>query len=113
MSDLSAQRSLSAAPVSAAALVDSSMAPRQKPARLSQSALDVVANEPREAAYSPIVVSGFVRAIEFVLIIVVGITVYIGYLWSQETFAPYGIATLMIASLCVLAFQSVELYEVY
>jgi Undecaprenyl-phosphate glucose phosphotransferase len=113
MRDGNAQHIVSAAPVSAAALVDSSIQPRQKPPKLSQSALDVVANEPREAAYSPIVVSGFVRAIEFALIIVIGIAVYFGYLWSKETFAPYGIATLMIASLCVLAFQSVELYEVY
>ena len=39
---------------------------QRKPAKLSQSALDVVATEPTRAAYSPIVVSGVVRAIEFV-----------------------------------------------
>ena len=73
----------------------------------------MVATEPRETAYSPIVVSGVVRAIEFVLIILIGIAVYLAYLGPEELFTTYGVATLMIASLCVLAFQSVELYEVY
>ncbi|MES1155025.1 MAG: undecaprenyl-phosphate glucose phosphotransferase, partial [Pseudorhodoplanes sp.] len=59
-------------------MMDSSVAPR-KPAKLSQSALDVVATEPTETAFSPIVVSGVVRTIEFLLIILIGSALYWGY----------------------------------
>src|SRR5437667_11223124 len=78
MTELDAQRVLSAAPVSAAALMDSP-SPQRKPAKLSQSALDVVATEPTASAYSPIVVSGFVRTAEFILIILIGGSLYFSY----------------------------------
>ncbi len=113
MTEFDAQRVLSAAPVSAAALIDSP-APQRRPARLSQSALDVVASEPRETAYSPIVVSGFVRAIEFLLVVIIGGALYFGYVGPAiESPWVYATAILMIASLCVLAFQSVELYDIH
>ena len=87
---------------------------RHKPAKLSQSALDVVATEPRETAYSPIVVSGFVRAIEFALIIVVGRVLYLAYLGPKAELPwAYASAILTIATLCVLAFQSAELYDIH
>ncbi len=113
MSDLNAQRVLSAAPVSAAALMDSP-APQRKSARLSPSALDVVATEPKEAAYSPIVVSGFVRAIEFTLIILIGGALYFGYVGPEaQSVSTYATATLTIAACCVLAFQATELYDIH
>jgi Undecaprenyl-phosphate glucose phosphotransferase len=113
MSDQNAQRVLSAAPVSAAALMDSP-AMQRKPATLSQSALDVVATEPRETAYSPIVVSGFVRLFEFVLIILIGSALYLAYLGPKaESPWVYASAILTIATLCILAFQSAELYDIH
>ncbi|HKY85587.1 MAG TPA: undecaprenyl-phosphate glucose phosphotransferase [Pseudorhodoplanes sp.] len=113
MSDQNAQRVLSAAPVSAAALMDSP-ALQSNPAKLSQSALDVVATEPTETAFSPIVVSGFVRLLEFVLIILVGSALYLAYLGPKaESPWVYAGAILTIATLCVLAFQSAELYDIH
>ncbi len=113
MTDQDAQRVLSAAPVSAAALMDSP-APRRKPAKLSPAALEVVATEPTAAAYPPIVVSGVVRAIEFILIILVGAVLYFGYvgLAAQSPWIYAG-AILTIATCSILAFQSAELYDIY
>src|SRR5882757_5911804 len=112
MTELDAQKVLSAAPVSAAALMDASASPR-KPAKLSQSALDVVANEPREMAYSPIVLSGFVRLTEFVLILLIGFALYFGWVGpaTQEPWV-YASAVLTIASCSILAFQAAELYDI-
>jgi Undecaprenyl-phosphate glucose phosphotransferase len=113
MTDLNAQRTLSAAPVSAAALLDSPLSQR-RPTRLSQSALDVVATEPTAAPYSPIVVSGFVRAIEFVLIILIGSTLYLGYVGPvMQSPWVYASAILTLAACCILAFQSAELYDTH
>jgi Undecaprenyl-phosphate glucose phosphotransferase len=114
MSEFDAQRILSAAPVSAAALMDSPVTQQRGRPKLSQAALDVVANEPREAAYSPIVVSGFVRLIEFVLILCVGFVLYFSWVGpaTQEVWV-YASAVGVIAVCCVLAFQAAELYEIY
>jgi Undecaprenyl-phosphate glucose phosphotransferase len=112
MTELDAQRTLSTAPVSAAALIDS-RSPQRKPA-LSQSALDVVATEPTATAYSPIVVSGFVRTIEFILIILIGSVLYFGYVGPvmQSPWA-YAAAIAAISACCILAFQSAELYDIH
>jgi len=113
MTDQNAQRVLSAAPVSAAALMDSP-APSRKTAGLSQSALEVVAAEPTETAYSPIVVSGVVRAIEFTLIILIGGTLYFGYVGPDAgPVGAYATAMLTVAACGVLAFQATELYDIH
>ena len=112
MTDFDAQKVLSAAPVSAAALMEAP--PSQRPAKLSQSALDVVANEPREAAYSPIVLSGFVRLTEFILILLIGFALYFGWVGpaTQEPWV-YASAVLTIATCAILAFQAAELYDIH
>jgi Undecaprenyl-phosphate glucose phosphotransferase len=113
MTDQNAQRVLSAAPVSAAALMDSPAPPR-KTAILSPSALEVVAAEPTETAYSPIVVSGVVRAIEFTLIILIGGTLYFGYVGPDAgPVGAYATAMLTVAACGVLAFQATELYDIH
>src|SRR5690349_9807380 len=113
MSQFDAQRVVSAAPVSAAALV-SAPAPQHKQRKLSQPALDVVANEPREKAYSPIVVSGFVRLVEFILILSVGFALYFGWVGPAiQGVWVYASAVLIIAVCSVLAFQAAELYDIH
>lgn len=113
MTDMDAQKVLSAAPVSAAALIDSPL-PQRKPPKLSQPALDVVATEPTATAYSPIVVSGVVRTIEFILIILIGSALYLGYVGpAAEPPWVYASAILAIATCCILAFQSAELYDIH
>lgn len=113
MSDFDAQRVLSAAPVSAAALMDAPSS-QHKLAKLSQSALDVVANEPREAAYSAIVLSGFVRLTEFILILLIGFALYFGWVGpaTQEPWV-YASAVLTLACCSILAFQAAELYDIH
>jgi len=112
MKDSDAQNILSAAPVSASALMHGSAAPRRA-ASLTSAALDVIANEPNAAPLSPIVVSGFARVIEFILVTAIGIAVYCAYVGPDaEAVWNYAVAILMISVLSILAFQSAELYDI-
>lgn len=114
MVELNAQRGLSAAPVSAAALAEPSAPRARKPVSLSDAALAVVAGEPTAKAYSPVVLSGFVRAVEFVLILLIGAAIFLGYVGPGEaSHLFYAIATLAIAACAILAFQSAELYDIH
>ncbi len=113
MVESNAQNVLSAAPVSAAALVEPSLVPRRS-ASLSPAALAVIAKEPTATAYSPIVVAGFVRMIEFVLINLVGAAVFLGYVGAgEDAHWAYAAAILSISVVAILAFQSVELYDTH
>ena len=103
---------VSAAPVSAAALVGMVPSPR-KPAALSRAALAAAAEQPR-AAYSPIVVAGCVRAIEGALVALIGTAIYSFYVVPNEGFAWYYAAAIAgIAALSVFAFQAVDIYQVH
>jgi FlaA1/EpsC-like NDP-sugar epimerase len=82
------------------------------PKRLSPAALDAAA-QPTVSAWSPIVVAGTVRMIEFALIAVVGMAVYLGYVVPIEGFEwRYAGAVLGIAVLAMLAFQAADIYQV-
>ena len=95
---------VSAAPVSAAALVGKVTLPRP-PAALSRVALAAAAEQP-PTAYSPIVVAGCVRAIEGALIAFIGTAIYSLYVVRQEGFYwHYAAAIAGIAALAVFAFQ--------
>src|SRR5262249_61829170 len=64
-------------------------------------------------AWSPIVVAGTVRIIEFALTTVVGLAIYLGYVVPIEGFAwRYVGAVLGIAVLAMLAFQTADIYQV-
>src|SRR5262245_18522372 len=82
------------------------------PRALSPAALAAAAT-PIAAAWSPIVVAGSVRIIEFSLIAVVGFAVYFGYVVPIEGFEwRYAAAILGIATLSMLAFQAADIYQV-
>ncbi len=84
----------------------------RRPKTLSPAALKVTA-EPTVAAYSPIVLAGTVRMIEFVLIVLVGMAVYGGYVVPIDGFEwYYGGAIIGIAALAMLAFQAADIYQV-
>ena len=72
-----------------------------------------VASTPAPAAISPIVLAGFVRMEEFVLIVLVGLGMFALYLSPSETlFWHYAGAILGIALLSMLAFQTADIYQV-
>jgi hypothetical protein len=62
-------------------------APRS-PQELSPAALAAAA-KPYGAAYSPIVLAGLVRLIEFCLVMAVGLGVYLAYVVRADGFAWY------------------------
>jgi Undecaprenyl-phosphate glucose phosphotransferase len=64
-------------------------------------------------AYSPIVVAGFVRVIEFTIVALVGLTLYLCYVVPVVGFARYYVfAILSISLLSMLAFQAADVYQI-
>jgi Undecaprenyl-phosphate glucose phosphotransferase len=79
---------------------------------LSPEAIAVAA-KPSAAPISPIVLAGFVRMAEFVLIIAIGLAVYAAYLPEIDGLIwRYLLATFSIAVLSMLAFQVADIYQV-
>src|SRR3954467_785472 len=96
-----------AAPAASAAAV------RAKP-QLSPLA-QLVAAQHIMPAFSPIVVAGAVRAAEFILIAMIGIATYFGYVYNAygQIFDWYYIATAFaVAGLSMIAFQAADIYQV-
>ena len=86
--------------------------PRTEAPPLSPEALAITA-KPYRAAYSPIVLAGLVRAIEFALVAVVGFAVYVAYVVPSHGFAWYYFAVILGISLfAMLAFQAADIYQV-
>jgi Undecaprenyl-phosphate glucose phosphotransferase len=71
------------------------------------------AQQPYERAYSPIVLAGTVRLIEFALVGLVGLIVYFSYVVPADGFAWHYIAAILgIELLALLAFQVADIYQV-
>ncbi|MGD9846041.1 MAG: undecaprenyl-phosphate glucose phosphotransferase [Variibacter sp.] len=84
----------------------------QRAAELSAAALKVIA-QPFHPAYSPIVLAGLVRVIEFALIVLVGAAVYTLYVLPSYGFDwYYPIAIVVISLMSVLSFQAADVYEI-
>lgn len=80
--------------------------------RLSQAAL-AVANEKVRPAYSPIVIAGVVRLADFVLLSLVGITLYLSYVVQLDKFHWSYIAAIFGMSMAaVICFQAADIYQV-
>jgi len=79
---------------------------------LSSAARNIAAQQ-SAPAYSPIVVAGTVRLIEFALVIFVGLAVYVGYVVPHDGFAWYYLGAIVgIALLAMLAFQAADIYQI-
>jgi Undecaprenyl-phosphate glucose phosphotransferase len=64
-------------------------------------------------AFSPIVLAGFVRVIEFSLIVLVGLGIYLVYVAPSEGIAWYYVTAIVgIAVFSMLAFQVADIYQV-
>jgi Undecaprenyl-phosphate glucose phosphotransferase len=85
---------------------------QSSPRPLSPLAVMVAAQE-FKPAYSPIVVAGTVRLIEFALVNLVGLAVYFAYVVPKHGFALYYACSIVgIAVMAMLAFQIADIYQV-
>ena len=99
---------------SAAAAAPSVPSIRAAPRQLSPLA-QLAAAQHLMAAFSPIVVAGMVRLIEFALIAMIGIATYFAYVYSAygHVFDWYYLATAFgVAALAVIAFQAADIYQI-
>src|SRR3954468_18749761 len=86
--------------------------PIERRRRLSQGALDGT-NQKVRAAYSPIVIAGAVRVADFVMLSVVGIALYLGYVARLSGFNwQYIAAIVAMAVASVICFQAADIYQV-
>ena len=110
MEPINARSMLDAA---AAAAATTAGAPRiERRRRLSQPAL-AVANQKVRRAYSPIVIAGAVRIVDFVLLSIVGIAIYLAYVVRLNGFNwEYVAAILGMSATAVICFQASDIYEV-
>lgn len=112
MTETDSRNLLSAAPVSAAALIGAAASPG-RPRELSRAALAAAA-EPTRPAYSPIVVAGFVRLIDCALVFVSGVIAYCAYLMPTIPLDwDYAAAILGVAALSVFVFQAADVYQIH
>jgi Undecaprenyl-phosphate glucose phosphotransferase len=87
---------------------------RSAPRQLSPLA-QLAAAQHLAPAFSPIVLAGFVRVIEFVLIALVGAVLYFGYVFPAygHVFDWYYVATAFgVAALALIAFQAADIYQI-
>src|SRR5262249_55626753 len=97
---------------SAAAAAATHVALPERAKRLSPAAQKVAA-QPIVTAYSPIVLAGIVRLIEFALIMLVGTAIYVVYVVPTDRFELYYLAAIAsIAITAMLAFQVADIYQV-
>lgn len=100
----------SAAAIAASTLGRARSASKARP--LTDEALAVAA-KPTPAPISPIVLAGFVRMGEFALIVGMGLVLYAAYLPAIDgLFLRYLSASIVIALLSTLAFQTADIYQV-
>src|SRR3954462_3228291 len=96
----------------AAGVTTSGLTAAKAPKPLSPAAHNVAA-QPIAAAYSPIVLAGTVRLIEFALVMLVGALVYASYVVPVDGFEWHYLGGILaVAVLAMLAFQAADIYQV-
>jgi Undecaprenyl-phosphate glucose phosphotransferase len=107
---INARSMLNAAVSAAATTTDRPRIERRR--RLSHAAL-AVTNQKVRRAYSPIVITGAVRVADFVLLSVIGIALYLGYVVPLSGFHwEYVAAIFGMTATAVVCFQAADIYEV-
>jgi Undecaprenyl-phosphate glucose phosphotransferase len=80
--------------------------------RLTPAALAVV-NQKVRPAFSPIVITGFVRLADFALISLTGIVLYFAYVFRTDVFSwSYILSIVAVAGAAVICFQAADIYDV-
>jgi Undecaprenyl-phosphate glucose phosphotransferase len=86
--------------------------PIERRRRLSKAAL-AVTNQKVQRAYSPIVITGVVRVVDFVMLSLIGISIYLGYVARLSGFHwQYVWAIFGMTATAVICFQAADIYEV-
>jgi Undecaprenyl-phosphate glucose phosphotransferase len=110
MEPINARSMLNAASVAAATTVGQPRIERRR--RLSPAAL-AVASEKVRPAYSPIVIAGVVRLTDFMLLSLIGIALYLGYVVRLNGFYwSYVAAIFGMSGAAVVCFQAADIYQV-
>ena len=105
-------RSMLDAAATAAANATADRPPVERRRRLSPAAL-AVANQKVSRAYSPIVIAGAVRLVDFVMLSLIGIALYFGYVVRLAGFHwEYVAAIFAMTATAVICFQAADIYEV-
>src|ERR1700675_2153322 len=105
-------RSMLDAAAAAATTATADRPPVERRRRLSQAAL-AVANQKVGRAYSPIVIAGVVRVADFVLLTLVGVSLYLRYVVPIGGFHWEYIAAIFgMAAAAVICFQASDIYQV-
>jgi Undecaprenyl-phosphate glucose phosphotransferase len=98
---------------STTALPAPAVASAPQPSADLSPAAKLAAVQPVMPAYSPIVIAGIVRMIEAALITLVGVGIYLGYVFPTYGFEPYyPIAICAMAVISVFVFQAADIYHV-
>jgi Undecaprenyl-phosphate glucose phosphotransferase len=97
----------------AAAAVRADQPSIERRQRLSQAAL-AVANQKVQRAYSPVVIAGAVRVADLMLLSLVGIALYFGYVTRFKGFHwEYIAAIFVMSATAVVCFQAADIYQVH
>ena len=105
-------RSMLDAAAATAASASAGRPPIERRRRLSQAALAVTDQKVR-GAYSPIVIAGAVRLVDFALLSFIGVALYLGYVARLSGFHwEYIVAIFGITAAAVVCFQASDIYEV-
>src|ERR1700688_1269555 len=105
-------------PINARSMLDAAAAasadrpPIERRRRLTPAAL-AVTNQKVRGAYSPIVIAGAVRLADFMLLSLIGVALYSGYVSRLAVFHwEYVAAFFAMAATAVICFQAADIYEV-
>jgi Undecaprenyl-phosphate glucose phosphotransferase len=105
-------RSMLDAAATAAIAPAANRPPIERRRRLSPAAL-AVTNQKVRRAYSPIVIAGAVRLADFVMLSLIGIALYLGYVTRLSGFHwEYVTAIFGMTATAVICFQASDIYEV-
>ena len=110
MEPINARSMLEAAAAEAATIAGAPRLERRR--RLTPAAL-AVTNQKVRPAYSPIVIAGVVRLVDFALFSVIGVAIYFAYVVPLNGFNwDYVAAIFGMSAAAVICFQAADIYEV-
>ncbi len=112
MEPINARSMLDAATAAAATAATRAQPHIERRRRLSLAAL-AVTNQKVRPAYSPVVIAGAVRLADFVLLSVIGVSLYFAYVVRLSGFSwEYVAAIFGVSATAVICFQAADIYEV-